>query len=113
MAEIKRLNRRSFLTRVAGGTVIGGAMLLIAGSASAQITDQDSGAHADGGGHGRGTGHTDQDPTDGACNGRNRTSANGITDQDPGDPRGNGRGTGHTDSDSGANGDRPCAGRGR
>jgi hypothetical protein len=110
MAEKKRLNRRSFLTRVAGGAVaLGGTVLLVSGSAHAQITDRDSGNTADGGGHGRGTGHTDSDPSDGACNGRGR-AVNGITDRDPSDPRGNGRGTGRTDSDPN---DRPCGGRGR
>lgn len=106
MSDKKRLNRRSFLTRVAGGAaVIGGAMSLVSGTAQAQITDRDP---TDGGGNGRGTGRTDRDPTDGACNGRGATPT-GHTDTDPRDPRGNGRGTGRSDSDPT---DRPCAGRG-
>ena len=100
MKSSRKLSRRSFLTRVAGGAVAaGGAMVMLTGKAEAQVTDSDSGPHADGPGHGRGSNHI-----------------RGCTDNDRGsnaDTAGNGRGNGHSDSDSGPNADPPNCGRRR
>ena len=82
----KRLNRRSFMSRVAGAAIVaGGATATITGQAQAQNytgrTDNDTGANADQAGHGRGT-----------ATGRQT----GITDGDSGthaDRAGYGRGT--------------------
>jgi hypothetical protein len=100
MKSTRKLSRRSFLTRVAGGAVAaGGAMVMLSGKAEAQVTDSDSGPHADGAGHGRGNNHI-----------------RGCTDNDTGsnaDRAGNGRGNGRSDSDSGPNADAANCGRGR
>ena len=100
MKSSRKLSRRSFLTRVAGGAVAaGGAMVMLTGRAEAQVTDNDSGPHADGAGHGRGSNHI-----------------RGCTDNDRGsnaDQAGNGRGNGHSDSDQGTNADPPNCGRRR
>ncbi len=122
MSEKKKLNRRSFMARIAGGVAIaGGATALVTGKAEAQNytgrTDNDSGSNADRGGYGR-TGLTDSDSGNGAdragyglggnTGGRGRT---GLTDSDSGgnaDNAGNGRGatrnsaSGLTDGDSGS-----------
>lgn len=139
MSEKKRLNRRSFLGRVAGSAaLVGSASALVTGEAAAQnqtgrtdsdsgngadrpgygrtgLTDSDSGNGADRPGYGRrgsgGTGITDRDPTDASGNGR----GTGVTDSDPTDASGAGRGgsrSGLTDSDSGTNADRAGNGRG-
>jgi hypothetical protein len=99
MKTERKISRRSFLTRVAGGAVVaGGAMIAMTGSAQAQVTDSDQGPHADSPGHGRGNNHI-----------------RGCTDSDQGpnaDQAGNGRGNGHSDSDSGPNSDpQNCARR--
>ena len=99
MKSTRKLSRRSFLTRVAGGAVAaGGAMVMLSGKAEAQVTDRDQGPHADAPGHGRGGNHI-----------------RGCTDSDQGpnaDQAGNGRGNGRSDSDSGPNSDPPnCARR--
>ena len=100
MKSSRKLSRRSFLTRVAGGAVAaGGAMVMMSGTAQAQVTDADTGPHADGAGNGRGNNHI-----------------RGCTDSDSGrnaDGAGNGRGNRTSDSDSGANGDPANCGRGR
>jgi hypothetical protein len=92
MKSTRKLSRRSFLTRVAGGAVAaGGAMVMLSGTAQAQVTDSDTGPHADGAGHGRGNNHI-----------------RGCTDSDRGpnaDTAGNGRGNRRSDSDSGPNSD--------
>ncbi|WP_417476896.1 hypothetical protein [Maricaulis sp.] len=112
MAKKGKMSRRSFLTRVAGGTIAVGAVGTVAGATMLQrntdadpsdsagnartaITDNDSGSYADQAGHGTGrTGYTDADS--GAC----------------ADTSGHGRGnTGYTDSDRGSCAD--PAGRGR
>ena len=84
MKGSRKLSRRSFLTRVAGGAVAaGGAMVMLTGKAEAQVTDNDSGPHADGPGHGRGNNHI-----------------RGCTDNDRGsnaDGAGNGRGNGNSE----------------
>lgn len=100
MKPTRKLSRRSFLTRVAGGAILtGGAMVALTGGAQAyQVTDSDSGANADPPGRGRG--------------GANRR-IRGCTDGDAGataDPAGNGRGNRHTDNDPG---DPPSCGRRR
>lgn len=103
MRPTRKISRRSFLGRVAGGAVVGGgALVALATGAQAQITDSDTGAYADPAGRGRGrrTGITDSDPSDPVGRGRGRRT--GITDSDPSDPAGNGRGrrnTGITDRD--------------
>jgi hypothetical protein len=102
MAIKGKMSRRSFLTRVAGGTIAVGAVASVAGATMLQrrtdadpadasgnartgITDNDSGGRADQAGHGTGTtGYTDSDS--GSC----------------ADTGGHGRGnSGYTDSDSG------------
>ena len=93
MKSVRKLSRRSFLTRVAGGAIAGGgALVVLAGSAEAlQVTDRDQGPNADPPGRGRGS---------------NRIR--GCTDNDRGanaDPAGNGRGNRTSDSDSGPNSD--------
>jgi hypothetical protein len=103
----RKTTRRSFLARVAGGSLlIGGPLSLIAGRANAtQVTDHDP---TDPSGHGRGggTGVTDSDSgpgADPAARGRGTS---------PGQSRGDGLNTGVTDSDSGPNADPPQRGRG-
>jgi len=101
MKSSRKLSRRSFLTRVAGGAVAaGGAMVMLSGTAQAQgVTDSDTGPHADGAGRGRGSNHI-----------------RGCTDNDRGanaDQAGNGRGNRISDSDSGPNADPANCGRGR
>jgi hypothetical protein len=105
MKTTRPLSRRSFLGRVAGGAIIGGAALTVLGStaAEAQVTDNDSGAGADQARHGRGN----------------------LTDGDSGqnaDQAGRGRGPRRTacrnnpsrltDGDSGQNADAAGCGRG-
>ena len=91
MKSTRKLSRRSFLTRVAGGAVAGGAMMMMSGEAQAQVTDRDQGPNADPPGRGRGGSHI-----------------RGCTDSDQGpnaDQAGNGRGNRRSDSDSGPNSD--------
>lgn len=101
MKPVRKLSRRSFLTRVAGTAVAaGGAMVVLGGTAQAfQVTDSDQGARADPQGRGRGN-----------------TRIRGCTDNDSGpraDPAGNGRGNRVSDSDSGPTADQANCGRGR
>lgn len=98
--------RRSFLARVAGGTlIVGGPMSLIAGGARAQVTDQDP-SDPSGRGRGGGTGITDSDSGPGADPaGRGRGTG-------PSQSRGNGPVTGVTDRDGGPSADPPQRGRG-
>jgi hypothetical protein len=101
MKSNRKLSRRSFLTRVAGGAVIGGgALVALTGKAEAyQVTDSDQGPNSDAPGRGRGS---------------NRIR--GCTDSDQGpnaDQAGNGRGNGRSDSDSGPNADPANCGRRR
>ena len=122
MKPTRKLTRRSFLGRVAGG-VVGGAALLAAGAQEAQalqVSDRDTGNNSDPIGRGY-TGYSDSD------NGRNADRVNhgrrgrrsgggiqGCTDNDRGsnaDPGGRGRGTGHSDNDSGRNSDPGGCGR--
>jgi hypothetical protein len=98
MKPTRKLSRRSFLTRVAGGAIVGGgAMVALASGAQAfQVTDADTGATADPANRGRG-----------------RTPIRGCTDADSGaraDPQGNGRGNRITDRDPT---DQPSCGRRR
>lgn len=105
MKTRRKLSRRSFLSRVAGGAVLAGGGM--AGEVVAlQVSDADTGPGADPAGRGRGPrGTTDSDPGDPVGRGRG-----GITDNDPGDPIGRGRGGGVTDGDPG---DPVGRGRGR
>ena len=102
MKVARKLTRRGFLQRVAGGLAIG-APLLLAGCSRAgagQVTDQDSGAQSDPPGHGRGQGFTDRDEApinDPPLRGRGYGS-----DSDPSDPSLNGR---CSDRDAGPNAD--------
>ena len=110
MKNLRKLSRRSFMTRVVGGAVVGGGALgVLGGSAAAfQITDSDPGDPANR------TGLTDRDPADRPGNGQG-TRRRACTDADAGpnsDPAGQGRGNGVTDRDSGPNSDRPGCGRG-
>ena len=100
MKTTRKLSRRSFLTRVAGGAVVGGgAMIVLGGTAQAlQVTDADQAPNAD--------------P---ANSGRGNTRIPGCTDSDQGpnaDPANNGRGNRQTDSDQGPNADPANCGRG-
>ncbi len=110
MAKKGKMSRRSFLTRVAGGTIAVGTVGAVAGATMLQrSTDADP---SDAGGNGR-TGITDSDPNDMANHG---TSYTGLTDRDSGacaDTGGHGRGnTGYTDSDGGNCADPGGRGRG-
>jgi len=101
MKTTRKLSRRSFLTRVAGGAVAGGgALIVLGGTAQAlQVTDSDSGANSDPPNRGRGN-----------------VRIRGCTDSDQGnnsDPAGSGRGNRVTDRDTGQNSDPPNCGRGR
>ena len=104
MKPVRKLSRRSFLTRVAGTAVAaGGAMVVLGGTAQAfQVTDSDSSANADPPGRGRG----------GPAN-----RVRGCTDGDAGaraDPASNGRGNRTSDADTGSGADPGnCGRRGR
>ena len=111
MKPSRRLSRRSFLGRVAGGAIVGGAALTVLGTspAQAQVTDQDP---TDGAGHGRGA-LTDSDSgaradQPGHGRGPRRTS---CSDRDSGDSAGHAA-RGPTDGDSGSNADAAHCGRG-
>lgn len=120
---LRRVSRRSFLARVSGGALAGGALALVTGCAvetsnnaaaanqSAGLTDCDSGPEADEAGQGRSgnrTGFSDEDSganADQAGCGRPRKGAP-VTDSDRGrlaDPAGRGRGNAgrYSDSDMG------------
>ena len=122
MKPTRKLTRRSFLGRVAGG-VVGGAALLATGAQEAealQVTDRDTGSNSDPVGRGY-TGYSDSDSgrnADRVNHGRRgrraRGGIQGCTDNDRGsnsDPAGRGRGTGASDSDSGRNSDPAGCGR--
>lgn len=111
MKPSRPLSRRSFIGRVAGGAIVGGAALTVLGSsaAKAQVTDQDP---TDGAGHGRGN-VTDRDSGANADQpnrgrGPRRTS---CSDRDSGDSAGHAA-RGPSDGDSGANADAAHCGRG-
>ena len=111
MKPARRLSRRSFLGRVAGGAIVGGAALTVLGTsaAKAQVTDQDP---TDSPGHGRGN-LTDNDSgtrADQAGHGRGPRRRS-CSDSDSGDPAGRAA-HGPTDGDSGANAAAPSCGRG-
>ena len=130
MTPRRKLSRRSFLTRVAGGSALaGGALLFVAGPAEAyQCSDSDPPPSRGGDPGGRGrycgrsgarTGCSDSDRgrgSDPAAYGRHCARATGYTDNDPGDPTNGGRGYSArerqcSDSDSGSRADN--AGQGR
>ena len=118
MKPTRRLSRRSFLGRVAGGAVVGGgALMVLAGKAEAvQVTDGDSGPGSDPAGRGRGA-LTDSDSgpnADPPGYGRGqRTTACTDTDAGPNsDGAGQGRGSGVTDGDAGSYADAAGCGRG-
>ena len=131
MTPRRTLSRRSFLTRVAGGSALaGGALLFVSGKAEAfQCTDADP-APPRGDASGRGqrcqaaasrrrTGCSDNDRgrgSDPAAYGRHCAAYTGYTDNDSGDPTNGGRGYSArerqcSDSDSGSYSDN--AGQGR
>ena len=127
MKPTRKLSRRSFLGRVAGGAIAGGAALTImGGEAQAQgCSDSDSGPNGDPSGRGRrcgSTGCSDSDTgqyADGVGRGRRCGSTPaGCSDSDSGqygDPSGRGRRCGRpvncTDRDTGRYAD--GVGRGR
>src|SRR4051812_30091711 len=77
MKPTRRLSRRSFLARVAGGAIVaGGALTMVGAPAGAlQVTDSDRGPNADPAGRGRGVTDSDSGPNaDPAGRGR------GVTD---------------------------------
>lgn len=108
MAKKGKLSRRSFLARVAGGTIAVGAV-----GAAATATVMQRYADSDPSDGVARTGITDSDPNDSVNHG---TSATGRTDSDSGscaDNSGYGRGnTGYTDSDGGSCADPGGRGRG-
>ena len=114
MKNLRKLSRRSFMSRVVGGAVVGGgAIAVLGGTAQAfQVTDADTGQNSDPANR---TGLTDSDSGDRAGNGQGARRRRPCTDSDSGpnaDQAGQGRGNGVTDSDSGSNSDRPGCGRG-
>jgi hypothetical protein len=120
MNVTRKLTRRSFLGRVAGGAIVGGAALTVLGgrAEAIQTTDSDSGPNADSPGHGS-TGVSDRDSGPNADRaGHGRGGRSGLTDSDTGryaDPSGNGRrgrASACTDTDSGPNSDGTGHGRG-
>lgn len=131
MTPTRKLSRRSFIARVAGGSaLLGGALAFVAGPAEAyQCTDADP-APPRGDPSGRGhrcqgaasrprTGCSDNDSGNGsdpAAYGRHCGRATGYTDNDSTDPTNGGRGYSArerqcSDSDSGSYSDN--AGQGR
>ncbi len=111
MKPTRRLSRRSFIGRVAGGAIVGGAALTVLGAstASAQVTDHDP---TDSPGHGRGN-ITDGDSgarADQAGHGRGPRRRS-CSDQDSGDSAGHAS-HGPTDGDTGGNADAAHCGRG-
>ncbi len=107
MKTDRKLSRRSFLGRVVGGTVAGGAFVALATTRAEaiQASDRDTGPNADPAGRGR-TGLTDSDSGPNADRpGRGRGGARSqrpCTDSDSGpngDQAGRGRGNGRSDSD--------------
>jgi hypothetical protein len=101
MKVTRKLSRRSFLGRVAGGAVAGGgALVMLSRSGTAMATDRDPSDPAS---------YNDSDSSDPAGGGHR-----GCTDRDSGpnsDSPGHGRGTGRSDSDSGPGSDRAGCGR--
>ena len=96
MSDERPLNRRSFLTRIAGAgalsAAIGGSALSLVGGEAEAITDRDPYDPV-----GRGRRCTDRDPGDPVgrgrwCRGRRRYGRRytGYSDNDPGDPVGYG-----------------------
>jgi hypothetical protein len=111
MKPTRPLSRRSFIGRVAGGAIVGGAALTVLGTtaAHAQVTDQDP---TDSPGHGRGA-LTDGDSgarADQAGHGRGPRRRS-CSDQDSGDSAGHAS-HGPTDGDSGSMADAAHCGRG-
>lgn len=117
MSKRKSLNRRSFMSQVAGGAILaGGATSLVTGEAHATraqtgVTDHDSGALTDAAGYGRGT-NRPQQPTgisdyDSGVQADAVEHGRGATDSDASDAVGRGRGNlpGFADKDSGATAD--------
>ncbi len=84
------LNRRSFISRVSGATLLGGAASVTAGCATGPYSGTTDSDPVDAVGYGRNSGVTDSDPTDAV--GRGRAGA-GVTDSDPTDAVGRGRGS--------------------
>lgn len=85
------LNRRSFMSRVSGGALLGGAASATAGCATGPYSGTTDADPVDAAGYGRNSGFTDADPTDAV--GRGRGGAGGVTDADPTDAVGRGRGS--------------------
>ncbi len=102
MKPTRKVTRRSFMSTVVGGAVVGAAALTIgteAAIAQTGVTNRDPG---DPPGNGR-TGITNSDAGDPPGYGRYRRRRRGgcptgVTNSDPGDRPGNGR-NGRTDSD--------------
>ena len=92
MKPTRKLSRRSFLGRVAGGAIAGGAALtILGGEAQAQgCSDSDSGPNGDPGGSGRrcgsGSGCTDSD-TGQYADGVGRGPCGAIAGRFPGAPQ--------------------------
>ena len=125
MNTARRLNRRSFVARVAGGMVLtGGAVALVAGPARGQnysgVTDCDSGGGADRPGYGTGNRnqYSDRDTgpnSDPRCHGRGPNRQEGST-SGYGQYGIEGQASGCSDTDGGPGADpggrgRRCGGR--
>lgn len=107
MRQLRKLNRRSFLGRVAGGAMAGGALVAIGRGAGAHpLSDNDS---SDPGGRGRSTApwphsDVDQGPASDPAGRAGRLGHYSDTDRGQGaDPAGHGRR--YTDSDRGSGSD--------
>ena len=128
MTPRRKLSRRSFLAKVAGGSVLaGGALFFVSGRAEAyQCSDSDPPPGRGGDPSGRGrycgarprTGCSDNDSgrgSDPAAYGRHCRTATGYTDNDSGDPTNGGHGPNRgricSDSDSGPRADNEGQGR--
>jgi len=100
MKPTRKVSRRSFMHRVAAGTA-GGALLMISGRASAQVSDADAGANKDPAGHGE-TGNTDGDSGSNADRPGHGRHPRACTDTDSGpnsDAANRGQGNRRTDND--------------
>jgi hypothetical protein len=101
MKSFRKLNRRSFLASVVGGTAAGSLLIVSDDAAALQSSCSDAdplSRGGDPGGRGRNcqgrasTGCSDRDPTDPGGGGRNcTTAARGCSDSDPSDPVSQGR----------------------
>jgi len=118
MKPTRKLSRRSFLGRVAGGALVSvAAVTVVADEAQAQsCTDRDTGRYSDPVGRGRRcrpSGCSDSDPSDPVGRGRRCGRPSGCSDSDPSDPVGRGRRCGRRPSGCSDRDPHDPVGRGR